>query len=264
MLATGDVAGRFRLSGSSLGAASPCRKHGKRCGSFGPCGAFTLVELLVVIAIIGILASLIISPVARAPRRARQVACLNHLRQIGLAFQMDLQESNDRFPDRRDLKSSLGYRGWTDWPPSDPRGGWVPLVLTIGDPRVWMCPGVARSALTNAPQVIQRSGAGASSVAVSYWLWRFDRDTTPVPADNFWGKTPEQALADLRGSGNATVGQPQSFSEVELVVDPYFPNTLPTVSPVLAGRSAHGGGRNRLMLESSAALYRDSRTPLSP
>ena len=226
--------------------------------------AFTLVELLVVIAVIGILASLLIPTVAIAPRRSRQVACLSQLRQIGLGFEFALDESNDRFPDRREMKSALGYRGWTDWPPSDPRGGWAPSVVALGNPHVWMCPGVARSTLTNAPQVIQRAGSNSAPTVVSYWLWRFDRDTTPVPADNFWGKTREEALADLRGSGNATVGQPQGFSDVELVVDPYFPNTIPTVSPALAGRSAHGGGRNRLMLDSSASFHRDSRTPLPP
>lgn len=49
---------------------------------------FTLIELLVVIAIIAILAAILLPALAKAKAKAKQIACMNNLKQMGLGVVM--------------------------------------------------------------------------------------------------------------------------------------------------------------------------------
>ena len=59
---------------------------------------FTLVELLLVIAIIAILASLLLPALGYAKESARSVACMNNLRQLGVADSLYATDNDDNYP----------------------------------------------------------------------------------------------------------------------------------------------------------------------
>ncbi len=118
--------------------------------------AFTLVELLVVVAIISLLAAILFPVFARARDKARQTACLSHLRQLGLAAQQYVTDNDGTyFYNAGAPGSPLFYARFTPSvrddklardTPADRSNRWDPSpLLPLLDPYVksnalWSCP----------------------------------------------------------------------------------------------------------------------------
>lgn len=74
--------------------------------------AFTLIELLVVIAIIAILAALLLPALKNAKESAKRAQCANNLKQLGLSYQLYVDDWNGVLPMIRWVGMSGTYDGF--------------------------------------------------------------------------------------------------------------------------------------------------------
>ena len=84
--------------------ASSIRQNRKTFG-------FTLIELLVVIAIIAILAAILFPVFAQARESARKTSCLSNQKQLGVAFLLYVQDSDERLPNTVDGPAGINQTG---------------------------------------------------------------------------------------------------------------------------------------------------------
>jgi prepilin-type N-terminal cleavage/methylation domain-containing protein/prepilin-type processing-associated H-X9-DG protein len=135
---------------------------------------FTLVELLVVIGIIALLLSILLPSLNKAREQAKQVKCLNNLRQIGIALIMYADGNKGKFPwgARYDIPQT---GDWIYWEPKIFAGVKPPGRNVVGLENSALAPYMSSNRVLSpdffrcpSDDVMQRRSIGSSGVPYTY------------------------------------------------------------------------------------------------
>jgi prepilin-type N-terminal cleavage/methylation domain-containing protein len=152
--------------------------------------AFTLIELLVVIAIIAILAAMLLPALAAAKKKAQKIACVNNLKQVGLAFRLWEGDNGDKFPmsvaPNAGGPSATGHLTGTtvafnSWAVAD-QGSYAYSVYQcmsneLSTPKILVCGSDSKSYTTNFNY--NASAGYFNNLAISYFFGRDAAESNP-------------------------------------------------------------------------------------
>ncbi|MES1213291.1 MAG: DUF1559 domain-containing protein, partial [Singulisphaera sp.] len=153
---------------------------------------FTLVELLVVVAIIGFLVALLLPAVQAAREASRRAACMNNLKQLGLAL-LEFYDAQQHFPAGRGGPPPLVFSPQAYILPYVEQGGLYGQLDLKSAPTTLVIAGVTYSGATNAV---------AASQTVRVLQCPSDPAEGQVPGSTFGGTN----YVACTGSGTVTNG----------------------------------------------------------
>jgi prepilin-type N-terminal cleavage/methylation domain-containing protein/prepilin-type processing-associated H-X9-DG protein len=220
---------------------------------------FTLIELLVVIAVVAALAAILFPVFAQARAKARQATCLSHLRQIGAALAMYIQDYDEHMPSACHWGRAWAWLGWqganlrtcaqegiTQATPINtvfsvdqkpPRYIQELLQPYVRNNEIWWCPSVGKGRFIYGNRSWPTYGYNGTTYD---WAWFADPSTSPNPFSS-------RQRITVSGLPLAAIPKP---AEAEVSGDPEGWNPLGPPCTSLDLQPAHTGGLNLLYADS--------------
>jgi prepilin-type N-terminal cleavage/methylation domain-containing protein len=201
--------------------------------SVGKRPIFTLIELLVVIAIIAILAAMLLPALNQARNKAKAVACVNNLKQIGTAVIMYVDDNDGRIP---------GWRQSATVTDQDAR--WVSVLLPYTQAGIlWVCPGSPDASSTKVNELkkhheatIEFFGAlnAVQTIGINTYGWGGSTDRafsySNQKLSNIKNTSSLVYAGDATG-GNTSIYNPANTNGQRLVIPYIYPKTAVSYYP---------------------------------